>query len=361
MQTAAPMTEVRYAKGFSVEAGEGFTRVIVTRPWRDAQTSFEYILIARNAPPPADIGSAQVVEVPVSSVVAMSTTHLPHLEMLDALDSLVGVNDISHVCSPEVIELHRQGKVASIGHQGTVDLEQLAATEPELIFDVALGQADADNYRDMLAGGFSVAVNGEWTEDTPLARAEWIKFSALFLDRVTEAERRFDTMAAEYERLVQLTSGIATRPLIFAGNEFQGTWYVPGGASYVREFFHGAGARYAWDDDGSTGSITIDFEAVLERAKDAEYWFLHSGSFRDLEELIATDERYRLFKAVREGRVYCNDAQMSASGRNVYWESAIMHPDEVLADLIHIIHPEMLPSHRLTWYRRIPPVAEGRR
>src|SRR5690606_19450658 len=117
----------------------------------------------------------------------------------------------------------------------------------------ALGQADADNYRTMLDGGFSVAVNGEWTEDTPLARAEWIKFSALFVGRVAEAERIFDAIASEYERLVQITAEVSARPLVFAGNEFQGTWYVPGGGSYLAEFFHDAGARYVWDDDISTG------------------------------------------------------------------------------------------------------------
>lgn len=355
------MTEVRYAKGFSVEAGDGFTRVRVTRPWRGAQTSFEYLLIPRDGEPPAEVGEAHVMRVPVQSVVAMSTTHLPHLQMLGCMDRLVGVNDISHVYSPEVIELHRQGTVVSVGREGTVDLEQLAATEPELVFDVALGQADADNYRTMLDGGFSVAVNGEWTEDTPLARAEWIKFTALFLGRVAEAERVFDAIAAEYERLAKLTAEVTARPLVFAGNEFQGTWYVPGGASYLAQFFHDAGARYVWDDDSSTGSITIDFEAVLERAREADDWFLHSGGFADLGGLAAADERYGLLKAVREQRVYCNDAQLSPAGRNAYFESGIMHPEQVLADLIHILHPELLPEHQLTWYRRIPPAAEANR
>lgn len=358
--SGTPVTQVRYAKGFIVEAADGFTRVTVTRPWPGAETVFEYILIPRGTRPPADVGEAQVVEVPVQRVIAMSTTHLPHVVMLGALDRLVGVGDISHVTNQEIRGLHDQGRIASVGHNGVVDLERLAAATPDLVFDASGGQPDLDNYDDMQKAGFTVAMNGEWVETTPLARAEWLKFSALFLGRGEEAERIFSAIEAEYTPLVQTAARASERPLVFSGSEFQGTWYVPGGQSFFAQFINDAAARYVWADDASTGSSAIDFEAVLARAGDAQYWFLHDGDHADLGELTAADGRYALLKAVNSGRVYCNDAQVASDGRNPYYEASIMAPQEVLADLIHILHPELLPDHRLIWYRRLPPGAAGR-
>ncbi len=35
------------------------------------------------------------------------------------------------------------------------------------------------------------------------------------------------------------------------------------------------------------------------------------------------------------------------------WERGINHPDEVLADLIKIFHPELLPDHEFVYYERL--------
>jgi iron complex transport system substrate-binding protein len=40
-------------------------------------------------------------------------------------------------------------------------------------------------------------------------------------------------------------------------------------------------------------------------------------------------------------------------GANDFWESGAARPDLVLSDLIHVMHPELLPDHDLVYYRRL--------
>ncbi len=50
------------------------------------------------------------------------------------------------------------------------------------------------------------------------------------------------------------------------------------------------------------------------------------------------------------GRVFYN-ARLNSTGGNDYNESGLVHPDLILADLISILHPALLPDHRLFYYR----------
>ena len=49
-----------------------------------------------------------------------------------------------------------------------------------------------------------------------------------------------------------------------------------------------------------------------------------------------------------------NNARVNVDGGNDYWEGGISNPDIVLADLIKILHPELLPEHQLFYYRKLP-------
>jgi iron complex transport system substrate-binding protein len=62
---------------------------------------------------------------------------------------------------------------------------------------------------------------------------------------------------------------------------------------------------------------------------------------------------------VQRGRVYANDARVNANGGNDYFESGVMNPDVVLADLVKIFHPELVQDHTLTYYRRLTPSSSG--
>jgi iron complex transport system substrate-binding protein len=73
---------------------------------------------------------------------------------------------------------------------------------------------------------------------------------------------------------------------------------------------------------------------------------------RSVDDLLAREPRLALFDAVRHGNVWNHDLQEVDPKRP--YADIRMRPDLVLADLVKIIHPELLPDHELVFYRRWP-------
>lgn len=57
--------------------------------------------------------------------------------------------------------------------------------------------------------------------------------------------------------------------------------------------------------------------------------------------------------AVRQQGVYNNNRWLSEGGRNHYWEEGMAEPQILLADLVRIFHPGVLPHHELKYFQSI--------
>ncbi len=344
---------VTRAKGFSVEYHNNYKVITINSPWKDAKTGFKYILVQCGTPAPKNIDSAQVINIPVNSVISLSTTHLPHLAKLGVVDKLLAVSDTKTVNTSEVVEKIKTGKIANVGSNASINIEKILELNPELITTYGTGDANNDSYPKLLEAGLKVAINAEYMEDSPLGRSEWLKFTALFFNHDKKAEQIFGEVAKKYEEVASKGKAVKTRPSVFVGFNFKGTWYMPGGKSYAAQYLEDAGASYLWSNDKSTGSLPLSFEAIIERASDADYWLNFSQKWKEKKEILAEDSRYGDFKAVKNGNLYNNNLRVNENGGNDYWEGGISNPDVVLSDLIKIFHPDILPQHQLVFYRRV--------
>ncbi|HPI98795.1 MAG TPA: hypothetical protein PLV56_08610, partial [Synergistales bacterium] len=113
-----------------------------------------------------------------------------------------------------------------------------------------------------------------------------------------------------------------------------------------------AGGDYPWSGTLSEGSLGLDLEKVFEEAGDAHIW-IHPGDCSTLEDLRRIDERFALFRAFRDGEVYNNTRRMSHGGGNDYHQRGVLRPDQILEDLISILHPSLIPEHELRYYRKL--------
>jgi iron complex transport system substrate-binding protein len=343
---------MRYATGFSLIEKEGWTRVQVRKPWQGAKTDFTYALI-RSGEDPRDIPPEAVrVTVPAKRVITMTTVNLPVLRNLGALDALVGLGGARYVCDEAVRQRLQAGRIREVGDDMRVDVEAALDLHPDLIFTFAVGGAANEGVRKLQEAGLPAAMEGSYMEETPLGRAEWIKFTAAFFGKGARADSAFDTVEKAYDSLAALARGARTRPTVLTNAPFGGSWWIPGGRSYVARFLADAGAQYLWESDTTRGALSLDLEAVLARAGEADFW-LNPGDWRSLKEGRERDPRMALFKAFREGRVYNNDAKRCEGGGNEFFETSPTRPDLLLADLIAIFHPELVPDHKPVWYRRL--------
>jgi iron complex transport system substrate-binding protein len=209
-----------------------------------------------------------------------------------------------------------------------------------------------DVYPQLQHAGLPVVLTAEYMEHHPLARAEWLKFLAAFFESEDRSNEIFNTIKAQYTSLVDKTKGIDERPSVFCGAPYSGSWHVPGGDSFIARAIHDAGAHYLWADDRSRGSLPLDTERVFLKAAEADYW-IHPSHYRSLSELYNADPRFAKFRATQISQVFNNTLQVSKNGGNNIWERGIVHPEEVLADLIKILHPDLLPEHELIYYENL--------
>lgn len=353
----APIS-LRYAEAFTVDYANGYKLVTVTRPWRGAETAFRYVL----APPgtalqtagyvPAAFADAPVIRVPVRRVVTLANPFLPAFAMLGAEDSIVGHARPDWITTPVFRDAVAAGRISDVSAgAGQLDLERLLSLQPDLVLANAVGDG-SDVHARLASHAIPVVVVADYMETTPLGRAEWLKFSALFLDADAEAERQFDAIAEAYGDLMTRAGSFSKRPTVLIGAPFKGVWYTPGGQSNVALLLRDANAHYIWADDPSSGSQALDLEVVLAAGKEAHFW-LNCGTWTSIAEARAEDPRYTHFAAFAPGRLYNNTRTLAANGANDFYETAQARPDLLLADLVHILHPTALPDHTLRWYEAL--------
>jgi iron complex transport system substrate-binding protein len=326
----------RYAKAFTLEKIGGYMAARVVSPWRGASTGFTYIFYERGKPKPALRETGAVfVETPIRRAVTFSTTYVAALEALGVLDSLVGVDSAAYVYSAAARARIQSGAAVEVTKNWSPNLELLVRLAPEAVFTYGMGN-EWDSHPMLAEAGLPVVICAEWMEDSPLGRAEWIKFFALFYGKAAQAEAAFSKIEKAY---LDATAAAAGRkggaPKVLANAPFQGQWTVPGGRSYMAALIADAGGDYLWKDDPQAGGLTLSVEAVYSRALDADVW-INPGTASALAELAAWDPRFKDIPAAARGAVFNSSKKSLPSGANDYFESAALRPDLVLKDLAAI-------------------------
>lgn len=362
IKSAAPSSSalrVEHAKGFTIERKDDHTILTILNPWDGYSVAQKYCLVRRGAARPSSAGKLRVIETPLERIAVTTTAHLPHLDALGVVDTLVGVQDDKYVSTASVRERLSSGKIRVLGGEQDLNHELVVALRPDII---VIEQLEGENKIVQALEKLNVCpvLAGEYMETDPLGRAEWIKFFAALYEKDDAAAKVFDGIRARYERLKRAAAETPRKPTVFCNDEFKGTWWMPGGKSFFATLLKDAGATYLWEDVGGVGTLKLDFEAVLERAGGADFW-LNTGESRSRADLLAKNRLYAKFAAFRDERLYNNNARSRPNGGNDFWETGIVVPDEILADLIHIFHPEIDPGHVLKWYMKLPDGGAGQK
>lgn len=347
----SPANEIHYAKGLEIYKHNGFTIVKITSPWPNAKEQFTYILQKKNGIIPDSLKQFMAISVPIQSIVVTSTTHIPALELLGVENTLVGFPNTDYISSVKTRKLIATGKVREVGTNETLNTEVLIDMNPDVIVSFGLNNSNPtlDNLK---KSGLKVMLNGDWTEQSPLGKAEWIKFFGALYGLDSKANTLFSAIEKEYKNTLALAQKATRKPTVLSGAMFQEQWYVPQGESWASLFLKDAKANYLWADSKGTGSLSLPFETILEKAQEAEYW-ISPGDFSSLQQMSESNPHYKQFDAFQNKKVYSYAINKGAKGGIVYFEWSPTRPDWVLKDLIKIFHPELLPDHKLFFFQKL--------
>lgn len=343
---------IDYAAGFSINTNNDFTEIKVKSAWPGAKKVFTYALVPReklaSITLPSDAYDA-IIATPVERMVVTSTTHIPSLETLGVLNRVVGFPNTDLISSTEARKLVDNGQIRELGTNENINTEMVLELNPEVVMGFGINDTNKA-YKTIEQSGIAVVYNGDWVEQTPLGKAEWIKFFAPFFQKEKQADSIFSEIEIAYQEAKILAKKAEKKPTVLTGGLYKDVWYVAGGKSWLAQFLADANADYIWAASENTGSIGLSLEAVLERGQQADFW-LNPSSHTTYEEVEQANAHYQQFKAFSNRKIYSNAVEKGAKGGLIFYELAPQRPDLVLKDLIHILHPDLLPDYEPYFFK----------
>lgn len=342
---------IKYAKGFSIINYENHKEIIVTSAWPNSNKTFKYILVKEGQTIPDHDSNALIIKTPIKKVVVMSTTNIPALEYLNVENSLIGFPNTDYISSEKTRQLIDQGKVKDLNNDLEINMESLLDLNPELVIGFSVN-GNNKSLNKIEKFGIPVVLDGAWTEQTPLGRAEWIKFIAAFFEKDEEANTIFNQIEIDYLKAKELASKTKNKPTVLSGSLFKEVWNMPGGHSFVAKYLKDANTDYVWKDNQSTGSLQLNFENVLEKAQDAELW-IGAGAFKSKNDMISMHKGYSYFEAFKNNKIHTFTKNIGPKGGLLYFELGPLRPDLILKDIIKIAHPEVLPDYESYFFQNL--------
>lgn len=330
------------AKGFSIKHNKDkTTRINIINPWDTSKNLREYTLKGNSNECNNENG---IISAPLKRVIVYSSVHANIIKELGHLSTIIGVCDPQYFTIQEITDGVKNGTITNIGSSASPSIEHIIALSPDAII---LSPYQNSNYDEIEKLGIPIIECADYMETSPLGRAEWIKlFGELFGER-TKSDSIYNNVVTEYNRLKQLTDNISDHPTILSENIINGTWFVPGGDSYMAQLFVDAGGSYAWSDTHTSGSIPLDMAQVLDKAHDADVWLIKSfDASLSYSKLKSQNTLNAEFKAFKDKNIYyCN------TERTTLFNDFPFHPEMLLKEFIAIFHPDLLPDYETRYYK----------
>ena len=344
-------TSINYAKGFDIAYRDGYKVITVKNIWPGSEKEFRYALIKKGHLLEMPESFDEIITIPINEIVVTSTTHIPSLEMLEVDTTLVGFPSLDYISSQKTRKRINQGFIKELGKNEDLNTESLLDLNPDVIVGFAIDNHDK-TLKTIKKTGIPLVYNGDWTESSPLAKAEWIKFFAAFYDKDTLANRLFSNIENEYLNAKKIAFNAKSKPTVLSGAMYKDIWYLPQGKSWAAQFIADANGDYLWKETKGTGSHSLSLESVLEKAEHAEIW-IGPSYYTNLVQLKKAHAVYQYFDSFKNKKVYSFTNKVGETGGLIYFELAPNRPDIVLKDIIKILHPELLPNHKFYFFDQL--------
>lgn len=326
--------ELRQAQGFKVKAIENGQYLVEIGEQR-------FCLYPKTQEINKRLENYTYLSYPLDKVVCKSSSAWAMIAALSQEEKVIAISDKRDFYSPYL----QEKDLPELGRE-QLNYEKLLLLSPQLV--IGYGASPDPKLAELQIPELRLA---EYAEASPLAQMEWIRLFGLLFNQDEQAKSFVEDRFAEYQKLQTIALTAQEQASVLLGCQFGGGWYLPAGESFMAQILADAQANYIWKDKAGKSGFPLDFEAVFSKAQNADYW-LNLGEFHSYAELAANNPRYALFAPFKAQKIYHYDRRLGPSGGYDFFESAVLYPDRILGDLIHIFHPELLPNWELYYYRK---------
>lgn len=342
---------VSHARGYTISEIDNGVSLTVLNPWQDAHNVQYKYLFCRDKETDLDKGFSEVIPVPVKRVVCLSTTHIAYIDGLGASDAIVGVSGAGFVSNTNVRSRIGKGLVKDVGYEQALNYELLVSLKPDVVLAYGVGAEMAGYLQKLKDLRIPVVFVGDYLEENPLGKAEWLKVFGLLLGKYQQADSLFTDIAQEYNRIKSsLPSGL-NKPKVFLNLPWKDVWYFPGGQGYMANLIADAGGDYILNHLQGSKSYPFSIENALEYAAKSDIW-LNTGMANSISEIESDLPIVKGLAVLTTGNVFNNNNRVNPTGGNDFWESGVVNPHIILKDLIEILYPQN-QNHQLVYYKQL--------
>lgn len=269
-------------------------------------------------------------------IVINSTTFLGFLKVLDEYNSLLGFQNKELVYDSVIFTKMNNNEIVDVHTPEGINIELLLKIQPTIVFLTYSPGFEKTNTIDKLQeNGIIVIQIPEWLEQHPLGRMEWVKAFSMFYNKFDVANKFSQRIIQSYDSLrtsVLIRSNI---PTVMLGLSFNDQWYVPSGSGYFGKLLSDAGFNYPYSNTKSNQSLALSKEEIFATCGMSEYW-INVTTATSLKDVQSIERLAPQFLAFQKGNVFNYTKTLLPRGANDFWESGVLYPNRVLADLVWI-------------------------
>ena len=308
--TFSERVELDYAEQFDIFRYEDGYTVIDTHE----DTKFLVVPEGKETPEGLD-ESIAVVQQPAGNIYLAATSAMSLFDAMGGIDNvtMTSVNADGWTVDAAVKAL-KSGKMTYAGKYNQPDYELILDKGCDLVIESTMIYHNPEVKEMLEELGMTVFVDRSSYESNPLGRTEWIKAYGVLAGREEEAAAYFEKQKEVIRELEDLENTGKTVAFFYVTTD--GKVVVRSSHDYVSTMIKMAGGKYAFDgikDEEGKASVSMTMESFYETAVDADY-IIYNGSIdfsvRSLDDLIAKDEIFKRFKAVKEGHCYTTGNSM---------------------------------------------------
>ena len=298
--------ELDYAESFDVYYyREGYKLI-------DVHHDRRYLIVPEGSDAPKELDSDIIVlEQPLDCIYLAATSAMA---LFDAIDSIGAIRMSGTQASgwyiEHAVEAMESGEMIYAGKYSEPDYELLINEDCDLAVESTM-ILHTPKVQEMIEDlDIPVFIDRSSYETHPLGRTEWVKLYAAMMNCEETAEAFFAEQTQVIEELKDFKNTEKTVAFFYVSTD--GTVVVRKSEDYIPKMIEIAGGRYAFEDlkneESDSAAVNLSMEEFYAVAQDADYLIYNSSidnPIESVEDLIAKDELFREFKAVKEGNVWC--------------------------------------------------------
>jgi len=339
---------IKYAKGFTIDVTPYKKVVSIYNPQSHKIEKKLTFLSNETESTPAE--NEVFFDAKISSIIPLSSSFFSMIDELDELDKIVAIENSNFVYNPRILEKINNEEISEVGTGTEINSEKIIRLFPDLLLLNSTPNTNVQ-IKKLNEAGINIATNYDWYEENGLAKAEWIKLFGALFNKDSLADVIFNRIEKRYFELKEITHSVEDSTKVIFSSDYGGTWYIPGGKSYVSQILYDAKGTYDWKNDNSTASLPLSMEVVVARSLDAEVWI--SPNAKSLDELANQQSVYGEFTPFKSGNIYLNDLKTNSNGGNDYYENGTLHPELILQDYIKMLHPKLIEDSAFVYFRKM--------